>query len=165
MKKRIILLSSMLVLCTILSGCGKKQELEEPPIFYSSCMQGEWQSTEIVVYSSSPLANSTETADNLVGKVYDLASPREVKENGGVVPIRDVETQAFFFLDFPYYLVDLQLLGNYYPIIHFAQEEYAQHPCLIVKSKEEMLVSENNTAIYRLQRIDSSVEQQKMHMM
>lgn len=149
------------MLCATLSGCKEEHKSTESPIVYTSFLQGKWQSTEVVAYCSSPLMSGTGIADNLIGKVYDFSMPREIKEDGGVVPIRNVETQGFFFEEFPYYLVDLELSGNYYPIIHLPQDEYAQHPCLIVKNEEEMLVTENNTAIYRIEKVELSEELQE----
>lgn len=125
------------------------REAEKSPLFYSPWLDGVWQSID-VKYAFGPCTESSETADRLVGKMYDFSTLRKSEVVGGSVPVREDE-QWFFWIDYPYYLWELGLEGNYYTIVRLSEDEF---PCCVIKSKDEMLIAEVKTGIYTAVRVD-----------
>lgn len=125
------------------------REAEKSPLFYSPWLDGVWQSID-VKYAGGPWTKSSEIADSLVGKMYDFSGLRKPEVVGGSVPVRDDE-QCFFWIDYPYYLWELGIEGNYYTIVCLSEDEF---PCCVIKSKNEMLIAELKTGIYTAVRVD-----------
>lgn len=131
------------------------RKAEKSPIVYSPWLDGVWQSID-VKYASSPFSKGHEIADSLVGKTYDFSIPWKTEVIGGSVPIRD-DKQLFFWIDYPYYLSELGIEGDYYTIVRFSEKSslfFDEHPCCIIKNKNEILITELCTGVYTAVRVD-----------
>ena len=153
MKRLISLAITFVVLCNVLCGCSEEKET---PITYSPWLNGEWKSVSVAGYCYYPLSLGEDVADGLVGRTYDFTAMQEEGVVGGALPIRDTTTQYFFWPQFPYCLEELGLEGSYYVILHFENENSSEHPCIYVKSRNEMLLTEAQTGVYNIQRIAGS---------
>lgn len=140
-------------------GCGRAEGVQEEAITYDAWLDGCWESKDLLVFCNSPVSLSMETAVSLIGKKYDFSMPREGEAVGGAVPIRDINTQYFFFVEFPYTLAELGLEGSYYPIVHIDKEGFdGGQPCLIIKDRNEYLLTENCAGVYIIQRTEPTDE-------
>ena len=100
-------------------GCGgfsyqPEEAFAEDLIYYASWANGKWQNEEVNIcsYLGNYVHESREVVNSFVGEIYDLSEPLRGEVSGGVVPIRDRETQIFFHGDVE--LSYLELAGNYY---------------------------------------------------
>lgn len=157
--------STIFVLTLLLGGCGKasshiEETPQEEPIYYSPLLNGEWQSVEVMVYSSlwHRIHESPETTDSLLGKIYDFTEILNQNPAGGSVPIRNIEEQIFFHGDG--YLSDLELEGNYYTMFGI---DIGKNTCFIIKDEKELLVWERGYGVYRLQKIGDTVGQEQVY--
>lgn len=156
-----VCLSSML----LLSACGEqsKDVFRAEAIYYSSWLEGEWQTAEVMTYSIlwRRIHESCEVVDSYIGEIYDLTGLLSEEVSGGVVPIRDRETQKFFHGEG--YLSDLELSGNYYAMFWIDTEEWDGTTCFVIKDKKEWLVWKDCYGVYRLQRTGSDGEQMHVY--
>lgn len=160
MKRSKLLIIIILIFDMLLCGCTSSTASKEEPIYYPDWFSGEWESMEVLGYYYYHLRESEETADSLVGKIYDCPKTWQEMSIGGVIPIRDMNMQPFFFEGFPYSPCELGLSGNYYTIIQRDKNDYSGDPCFIVRNRDEMLVTESRTGIYTIKRKDSGSELQ-----
>ncbi|MBO5166867.1 MAG: hypothetical protein J6B90_09765 [Lachnospiraceae bacterium] len=158
MKRYIRLILVLIVSCIMLCSCGQGK-VEETPITYSPWLNGVWESVSVAGYCYYPLRQSEEVADVLVGKTYDFKVMNQGTVEGGVLPIRDAETQYFFWSEFPYCLSELGLEENYYAILHFESSDGMNHPCIFVKNRNEMLLTEAQTGVFNICRNEENIEQ------
>lgn len=145
--------------------CGKASSRidemsAEEPIYYSSILNGEWQSVEVMSYSSlwHRIHESPETTDSLLGKIYDFTEILNQNPAGGSVPIRNIEEQIFFHGDG--YLSDLELGGNYYTMFG---TDTGKNTCFIIKDEKECLVWERGYGVYRLQKMGDITGQEQVY--
>ena len=156
MRKYISPVLVFIIIGNILCGC-RQENVQAAPITYSPWLNGIWQSVSVSGYCYYPLRMSEEVADSLVGKTYDFIAMQQEVVEGGVLPIRDAQTQYFFWPEFPYVLEELGLEGNYYTIIHFG--DYANRSYVFVRNRNVMLITEAQTGIFNIQRIEEADEQ------
>lgn len=149
----------IMIVCFTVGGCGGAESLQEEKITYEAWLDGCWESTEVVAYCRNRVSLGKEAADSLIGTKYDFSTSWEGNVVGGAVPIRDVDTQQFFFVEFPYTLAELGVGGSYYLIVHIDKEGLdGNHPCIIIKDRNEFLLTENCTGVYNIQRVESTGE-------
>lgn len=189
MKRRNII-SMILILVLLLGACGREashmdevitkcsspnikgcrrtashmdEVCAEEPIYYSSWLNGRWQSVEVMVYGSAwnNICESPKEADGLVGTIYDFTGISGQNTTGGVVPIRNIEEQVFFRGTGR--LSNLELSGNYYTMFEI---DPCIDTCFIIKNREEWLVWEGGSGehgvygVYRLQKIEDTAAQE-----
>lgn len=90
----------------LIGGCEGAKSLPEEKITYEAWLDGCWESTEVVAYCRNRVSLGKEAADSLIGTKYDFSIPWEGNVVGRAVPIRDVNNQQFFFVEFPYTLAE-----------------------------------------------------------
>ncbi|MDE6433992.1 MAG: hypothetical protein K2L07_07150 [Lachnospiraceae bacterium] len=157
MNRRTVL-SMVVILNIILTGCGELYSDVEEPINYISWLEGEWQIKNVMTWGGAPVNEGWDIVKSYVGIRYDFTKPLGGELSGGVVPIRDIELQPFFHGEG--YLFELGLTGNYYTMFWIDTEEWeGTNTCFVIKNKDEWLVWKNCDGVYRLQRMDSAKEQ------
>ena len=165
--KKTIILSAMFMLILLIGGCGRysyqpEEAFAEDLIYYASWANGKWQNEEVNIcsYLGNYVHESWEVVNSFVGEIYDLSEPLRGEASGGVVPIRDRETQIFFHGDVD--LSYLELAGNYYAMFWIDTGEGGwDNTCFVIKDKTEWLVWKRGHGVYQLQRIDKTEE--KVH--
>ncbi|MDE6518634.1 MAG: hypothetical protein K2L18_12450, partial [Acetatifactor sp.] len=162
MSKRMIA-NSMFILILLLGGCGREGGEEKTfvsePINYISWLDGTWKIEEEIVPSSlwTFVCEDWAVVDH-IGTIYDFTESLYGELSGGVVPIRNRETQVFFHGDG--YLSDLELSGNYYTMFWVDTGEMGWlNTCFVIKDEEEWLVWKRGYGVYRLQRIGDAEQQ------
>lgn len=153
----------LLILCTLLTVCDcstyNGEEQPEEQISYTSYFYGNWECVEVVAYCDHASMRPKEEVDSLVGKKYEF-SEQSIKEmEGGKIPIRDVNSQFFYWPEYPYFLSEIGVGGEYYVIVENAENKYKDHPCFFPIGPNEMLVTEAWKGIYRLKRISTDEKQ------
>ena len=153
----------MLIMILLLGGCGRERGEEKTfvsePINYISWLDGTWKIEEEIVPSSLwTFVWEDWAVVNHIGTIYDFTESLYGELSGGVVPIRNRETQVFFHRDG--YLSDLGLSGNYYTMFWVDTGEMDwSNTCFVIKDKEEWLVWKCGYGVYRLQRIEDAEQQ------
>lgn len=155
---RKMVLSIVVILNLLLTGCGESHSYVEEPITYISWLAGEWQIKDVMAWGGSPINEGWDMVKSYIGLSYDFTEPLGEVPFGGAVPIREMELQPFFHGEG--YLKYLDLIGNYYTLFWIDIEEWeGSDTCFVIKNKEEWMVWKECVGIFQLQRIDDEKEQ------